>query len=139
MIPYYFVLDGKQAVPANGFDDPRVMALYEQDFDKRRVGKTRIGRLTVFTTFLVINHSFFGGPPLVFETMIQDDLGRWLDFQERYSTWEEAEVGHQAAIEWAKANPLTLKEYARDWLRLSLSHAWDRARHWVRSQTRRFK
>jgi hypothetical protein len=25
-----------------------------------------------------------------------------LDYQERYSTWKEAEEGHQKAIEWIK-------------------------------------
>lgn len=39
--------------------------------------------------------------PLVFETMIFDNK-QAENYQERYSTWEEAEEGHKRAIEWVK-------------------------------------
>ena len=32
--------------------------------------------------------------------MIKDDNNGWLDYQQRYSTWQEALEGHQKAIEW---------------------------------------
>lgn len=50
------------------------------------------------TVFLGIDHNFSGaGEPLLFETMIFDKDGDEL-YQERYSTWEEAEAGHEKAI-----------------------------------------
>jgi hypothetical protein len=53
----------------------------------------------VSTVFLGIDHAFAftGGAPILFETMIFG--GEHDDYQERYSTWEEAEQGHQRAIE----------------------------------------
>ena len=28
--------------------------------------------------------------------------GCWLDYQERYATWKEAEEGHKRAVQWVK-------------------------------------
>ena len=44
-----------------------------------------------------LDHAFMGGPPLLFETMIFG--GEHDQFQERYSTWEEAMAGHKKAVE----------------------------------------
>lgn len=64
----------------------------------RVVKKTDLpGGVRVSTVFLGIDHNFMGGTPLLFETMIFG--GENNEFQERYSTWEEAEEGHQQAIE----------------------------------------
>jgi hypothetical protein len=49
---------------------------------------------------LCIDHRFGSGPPLLFETMIfgeEDD-----EYQKRYSTWKEAEEGHQIAVNYAR-------------------------------------
>lgn len=51
----------------------------------------------VSTIFLGTNHAFFGGTPILFETMIFG--GEHDEYQERYATWEEAEAGHQRAID----------------------------------------
>ena len=52
----------------------------------------------VSTVFLGIDHNFFGGEPLLFETMI---FGGPLDeYQWRYSTRQEALKGHDEAV-WA--------------------------------------
>jgi hypothetical protein len=58
----------------------------------------------VSTVFLPIDHDFSGkGIPIVFETMIKDKNSCfWLNYQERYSTWQEAEEGHARAIQWVK-------------------------------------
>jgi hypothetical protein len=59
----------------------------------------------VSTVWLGLDHSFFGGPPLIFETMIfegpfgKTDLGMW-----RYSTIPEAQRGHVHAVRWLKRN-----------------------------------
>ncbi len=68
---------------------------------ERRIGRDQIGKLGVSTVWLGLDHNFGGGPPLIFETMIfglSDD-----EYQERYPTLEDAQEGHQRAIEWAKA------------------------------------
>ncbi len=66
----------------------------------RHVAKTVIGDIKISTVFLGLNHSFGDGPPVLFETMI---FGGDLDEEMwRYSTWEEAETGHQEAVELVK-------------------------------------
>ena len=51
--------------------------------------------------FLGLDHSFGGGAPLLFETMV---FGGPLDGeQERYSTWNEAEAGHKLMVERVQA------------------------------------
>ena len=92
---------------------PDVFAWSKQfeDVELRRVAMTEICGHTVFTSFLGIDHRFGDdGPPLLFETMIRKGVGdipwnacEWLDYQKRYSTWKEAEAGHQKACEWLKS------------------------------------
>ncbi len=68
---------------------------------QRRVAFTGIECLTISTVFLGINHQFFpGAPPLLFETMIFGDGSD--EYQERCSTWEEAEAMHERAVAHAK-------------------------------------
>lgn len=52
--------------------------------------------ITVSTVFLGIDYDFFGGIPILFETMIFG--GEYDGYCERYATWEEAEQGHEEAI-----------------------------------------
>lgn len=76
--------------------------------DTRRVAQTMVGPYRVSTVFLGIDHNHFrDGPPLLFETMIFDDSkvrrrNQELDYQKRFSTWEEAEAGHDKAIDYAR-------------------------------------
>lgn len=73
----------------------------------RSVAKTQVGPLWVSTVFLGLDHRMIGtGDPILFETMVfgGDASSEWGDsYQERYSTWGEAEAGHARAVEWAKA------------------------------------
>jgi len=66
--------------------------------EKRIVKQDSIGDVFVSTIFLAIDHSFSRGegPPILFETMIFRGIHD--QYQERYSTWEEAEEGHERAI-----------------------------------------
>lgn len=63
----------------------------------RRVANTEEDGWRVSTVFLGLDHQYGEGPPLVFETMVFEgsfsDLLCW-----RYSTWDEAEAGHQRAV-----------------------------------------
>lgn len=64
--------------------------------NKLHVGHIDIDAYTVSTVWLGVDHSFsFSNKPILFETMV---LGA--DYQDRYSTWEEAEEGHKKAVQW---------------------------------------
>ncbi len=84
------------------------LSIWGMEFDKRtksedhwRVARETVNGVDVSTVFLGIDHAFGGGPPLLFETMIFG--GPHNEYQERYSTWEEAEAGHKRAVELATA------------------------------------
>lgn len=83
----FYILEGKTPVPVDSLLDYAEWA-YGQD---RTVKKTELpGGVMVSTMFL----GLFGQ---MFETMIfggEHDM-----YQRQYSTWEEAEKGHQEAIE----------------------------------------
>lgn len=88
-----YILEGKNPIPE---DDLYKWAMWYEKAD-RVVKKTDLpGDIRVSTVFLGMDHSFFAGPPLLFETMIfGGDHDMYCD---RYSTWEEAEEGHESAI-----------------------------------------
>lgn len=67
--------------------------------DVRRVATTEREGWTVSTVFLGIDHNWAGGPPHIFETMVFSDWP-WLDkWTERWSTWDQAEHGHELIVE----------------------------------------
>lgn len=65
-----------------------------------RVNETKIGEVRISTVFLGLDHQYGDGPPILFETMIFG--GDHDEFCNRYSTWEEAEHGHQDAVEMVR-------------------------------------
>ena len=65
----------------------------------RHVAESFIGDVRVSTTFLGLDHNFFGdGPPLLFETMIFGADGKPWDYQERCTTWVQAEAMHARGL-----------------------------------------
>ena len=94
MRPHYYILDGHTPIPTNDMDEWEGLLVNAQ---ARTVAKTSIGNIEISTVFLGLDHNFYdGGPPLLFETMI---FGGHLDqYQERCSTWEEAEQQHAKAL-----------------------------------------
>lgn len=70
------------------------------DSNRRRIGHASIttdrGRVTVSTVHLVLNHSFMGGPPVLWETMTFG--GPLDDEQNRYTSAEAARTGHEEAV-----------------------------------------
>jgi hypothetical protein len=73
------------------------------EHNNRHVGFTQItSQIDVSTVFMGIDHRHFGdGPPLLFETMIFGgplDGATW-----RYVSWDDALVGHKAAVRKARA------------------------------------
>lgn len=88
-----YILDGKRAVPC---DDIFQWAQWFETTD-RIVKQVSVNGAKVSTVFLGLDHNFSrSGPPLVFETMV---FGGPMDQeQQRYSTWEEAEAGHDEMV-----------------------------------------
>lgn len=88
----HFILNGKDAVPT---DLSTWAKWFEGNFNKRQVSVTERDGIKVSTVFLGLDHSFGEGPPLIFETMIfggPHDQDCW-----RYTTWQQAEEGHDKA------------------------------------------
>jgi hypothetical protein len=55
-------------------------------------------KIAVSTQFLGLDHQWLpDGPPLLFETTVYDQTNnQWLSaYARKYSTWEEAELGHR--------------------------------------------
>jgi hypothetical protein len=84
-----YILDGKTPKPE---PDLLTWAKWFQTAT-RQVAENAINDVRVSTVFLGVDHNLFGdGPPVLFETMV---FGGDLDQEQvRYSTWDEAERGH---------------------------------------------
>lgn len=91
-----FILVGTTPIP---LVDPIEWAQWFEMSD-RIVENTEIEGYRISTIFLGLNHNFSGkGPPLLFETMIfPSDSFRDL-YCARYTTWDEAQLGHRYAVE----------------------------------------
>jgi hypothetical protein len=71
----------------------------------RTVRRSFIGEYFISTVFLSMDHSFFGGPPELFETMIfknGDSL-----YETRCTTWRQALKMHREAKALVKTGKLT--------------------------------
>ena len=63
----------------------------------RVVSRTEIHGSVISTVFIGMNHGYYDQPPVLFETLI---FGGPLDGEgRRYSTWDEAERGHQEYVQ----------------------------------------
>ena len=66
--------------------------------DYRTVGREKLQDGTIVSTvWLGIDHSFGGGTPILFETMVFDPLGESVESR-RYCTEAEALEGHAQAV-----------------------------------------
>lgn len=91
--PVLFDVDG----PDGKIDPDRMVQWGENHEQHRRVAETQVGDVCVSTIWLGLDHNYFGGRPLLFETMtfIDGEPGdQW-----RYSTWGEAEASHMEIVE----------------------------------------
>jgi hypothetical protein len=106
-------LEDRQIIPCTLTE----WAMWDREHEKRIVGRHQTQTHLVSTVFMGLDHAFYSDMrPQWFETMIFEKTQRYeleLDgkltgewtfgesvYQERYSTFEEAEQGHQAAIAW---------------------------------------
>ena len=100
-----YILDGHMPVPC----DELLHWAKAMETD-RHVGNDTIGDAQVSTVFLGLDHSFHGGPPILFETMVfGSEFGKW---ERRYCTWEEAEAGHREIVAAIKAGTAPSEEPA---------------------------
>ena len=69
----------------------------EENVNQKKVKQDTIGEILVSTVFLSLDHSFGGEKPLLWETMIFG--GEHDQYQDRYSSYEDALKGHQQALD----------------------------------------
>lgn len=110
---YLYILEGYDNTPIPITDSVKWGKWMERQkgTTRRRVGLTKVGIYWVSTTFLGMDHNIYDeGPPLLFETMIFESenlsaaVRDALNYQERYPTWELAEVGHEEAVAMMEEN-----------------------------------
>ena len=88
---YHYKLDeNNNPKPCSSKDWERFISKY------RKVNFTDLGHVQISTVFLGIDHGDGLGRPLLFETMVFG--GKMNGHQERYSTWKEAETGHNRIV-----------------------------------------
>ncbi len=86
----HYILEGTEVVEVK---DLMEWAKWLESAD-RHVAKDESHGVKVSTVFIGLDYNFGSGPPLLFETMV---FGGKLDGEvNRYSTWQEAETGHEA-------------------------------------------
>jgi hypothetical protein len=93
-----YILDGTDVRPE---EDVLAWAQWFETADRRVALTVLTPEVEVSTVFLGIDHRFEpDGPAVLFETMVfaqQDTGAEALDaLTQRYSTWHEAEQGHEA-------------------------------------------
>jgi hypothetical protein len=96
--PRWYILDHeRRPVPVN---DCLIWARWFGQCESRHVADDQIGDVRISTVFIGLDHRYGDGPPLIFETLI---FGGDLDgHMWRYSTWDDAEIGHRMAVKKAK-------------------------------------
>lgn len=90
----WYILDSEHNVKEVTIEEYRE---FVSVFNNRIVKKDKIGDIEISTVFLSIDHSFNGGKPILFETMIFGGIHD--QYQDRCSTWDEALKMHQVAVD----------------------------------------
>jgi hypothetical protein len=87
-----YILEGQIPVPC---DDIKKCEKFYQS-PNRQVAIDSVGNVSVSTVFLIFDHSFKKGPPVLFETKVFG--GKYDDYAERCSTWKQAEEMHRRVV-----------------------------------------
>jgi hypothetical protein len=104
--PSYYILIDRLPVAV----DLMTWARWFEDLGHRQIGDDHFGNCRVSTVFLGLNHNYWGGDPVLFETMI---FGGPLDGEMwRYATYTDAERGHAEAVAKAKIAAAKIKSIA---------------------------
>jgi hypothetical protein len=92
----HYILDEDRRVTEVDLD---TRATWFDDFANRIVCQTDVGGgVRVSTMFLGLDHQWGAGPPPTFETMVSTEGDRGGEECYRYSSWSEAEAGHEATV-----------------------------------------
>ncbi len=103
MNQYYKLDENKNAISCSQEDwAHQKQGMYGSEF--KHVAKETVNDMWISTVWLGLNHAYPGDEkPKIFETMILNEKKReWLDYEEHYSTWQEALDGHRRAVQWVK-------------------------------------
>lgn len=97
---YYYL---KDKIPVKAKDVMDWAQKFERQSEERIVKQEEVNGKFISTVFLGINHNWGEGDPLLFETMVFPSKDNFADlYCDRYSTWEEAELGHKKAVDLVK-------------------------------------
>jgi len=93
----WFILDeNNKPVPATSDE---YIEWKNSDSGKCTVGKTYIGKTFISTVFLALDHGILSSEKILWETMVFGYESKDEDeFQERYSSFEDAKAGHEKAV-----------------------------------------
>lgn len=98
MIEWKYILDenGRTPIPVS---DILTWAQWYEKTD-RHVAFDSIGFMEISTVFLGLDQSFLPHPhaPILWETMIFHATGELEDYQERYTSYDDAVEGHNRAV-----------------------------------------
>ncbi len=100
--PIWYGLDERNRPIPMEFDDPRLTEIFKAspgdiEHDRRRVAISRAEEWEISTVFLGVDHNWGPGPPILWETMVFGPEP-WTDWQDRYSSHEEAAAGHARVL-----------------------------------------
>jgi hypothetical protein len=96
MTDFYILDQNKKAIEANIIE----YAQFNSDANNWRVKKDIVGDTVISTVFLGVNHSYDGGRPLLFETMVFGGVHD--EYMDRCSTWDEAIIQHSKVLNMVK-------------------------------------
>lgn len=97
----YKLDENKNAIPCSTEEWARQIEGMKKNKTKHIADET-IEDKRISTIWLGLDHQWMPrGRPLIYETMVFDKDARDI-YCERYSTWQEAEIGHKKAVEWVK-------------------------------------
>jgi hypothetical protein len=104
---HYILANNRESIPVDliTWEDEftRRLSFAKKHEDPWRVAETTVGEAWVSTVFLGIDRNIYRkGPPILFETMIFG--GRLNKFQNRCSTWAEAEAMHNLVVAMLRGN-----------------------------------
>ena len=109
---YVLTEDGKTPVPVPDITtDPEGYTAAMHNSRERYdwiVSKDEVGAYSVSTVFLFLDHRMTStdGDPILWESMVFGE-GPWADYQDRYTSRDEAERGHKAIIAKIEASAET--------------------------------
>jgi hypothetical protein len=98
---FYILNQNKETVPCD-------LDTWVRFFEKsdRFIVNDMINDRYVSTVFLGIDHNYFGGTPILFETMIFDKGSDFDCWCQRSCTYEEALLTHELALNVAKGGEI---------------------------------